>query len=446
MTLSMKLTAEHGWPGGAALALYKFSESLKEWRDTGATAAVSEDSRVAEAAIDRFGKYAVMSPLPAEIPPPAPGAPDVEIATKTVIRLKWDAPAYGLLAGYNVYRSQSADGEYAKANAEELKSPEFSEKPAGEGEYFYRVSVVSTSGLESEPGAYVRAEVRGTDFYGVLGGQSGTAGSLSSPWGVAVLPNTGEILASDAGAHRLVLYTPAGKYRRAIGSPGFGTLKFSSPKGIAVSPGGGRIYVADSGNNSVVVLGADLAQVTRFGNFGFTPGNMTAPEAVAVRADGVVFVSDTGNGRIQYFTPSGTYMGHFSETGDTFLDSPSCLAFAADGALFVSDKGASRVVKFTQDLEFDSEYKFEGIKNVPPLGAPAGLAFSLNGTVFVADYGAARIIAADLAGEFQYQFGSRGVGNGEFGPASPRGIAFDASTGLLYVCDAANSRVQIFEP
>ncbi len=446
VTLKLSLAAGHGWPEGSSLILYKYSESLKEWRDSEIDAQLGADLKYAAAAIGKFGKYAIMSPLISEVPPPAPQAPSVEVATKTVVRLDWTMPDYPLTESFNVYRSSAADGEYSKANADPITLPTFSEKPAGTGSFFYKISVVSTSGLESPQSGYTRAEVRGTDFYGMLNSTEGTASELAAPWGIAILPAAGEVLVTDAEKNKIFVFGRDGKFKRSVGSSGFGSFKFDSPRGIAVSPDGGRVYVADAGNARIHVLDAGLSSDKLFGNSGSGLGNMQSPECVAVRADGVVFVADTGNGRIQYYTPSGTYLGHFGEAGSEALGTPGFIAFGPDGALFVSDKTGGRILKYGAELDFETSFEFRGITNVPPLGTAAGFAFGAGGAIFAADAGVGRIIVADSSGEFDYLFGSRGSQSGKFGADSPQGIAFDATTGLLYACDTANSRVQIFEP
>lgn len=446
VSLKLLLSAGHKWPSGSSLTLYKYSSSLKEWRDTGVKAPLSSDATSITASIDKFGTYAVMSPIISEIPPPAPSAPLVEVATKTIVRLTWSPLAYSLLSGYNVYRSSTADGEYVKANSDILVTPEFSEKPAAIGDYFYRITAVSTSDLESEMGGFVKAAVKGTDFYGIFDTRSGTAGELAQPWDAVVLPDGGGVLITDAGADKLVIFTPDGKFIRSIGMSGFGSFKFDTPKGAAVSSDGNRIYIADSGNSRIHIFNSSLTTDTVFGNSGIGNGNLNNPEGVAVRADGVVFVADTGNSRIQYFTPSGTYLGHFGEAGESALISPGFLSFSPEGSLYVSDRGGARIVKYSGDLVYETSLTFSGITNVPPLGIPSDMAFGAGGAMYFADSGVGRIIVADSSGEFDYLFGSRGSGNGKFGQDGPLGIAFDPAIGLLYVCDTANLVVQIFQP
>lgn len=141
------------------------------------------------------------------------------------------------------------------------------------------------------------------------------------PWGLAEGSN-GTFYVADAGnnAVRFLLVRRCGTEASAMGvgtvagapfaAPGFSdgvatAARFRSPRGVAVGPNG-TIYVADTGNNAVRLIHPSRAVVTLAG--GAAPGArdgpgaaalLWGPVALAVSTDGfVVYVADTGNGRI----------------------------------------------------------------------------------------------------------------------------------------------------
>lgn len=99
---------------------------------------------------------------------------------------------------------------------------------------------------------------------------------------------------------------------------------FYVPHGLTIG-GRGNLYVADSGNFRIVKLTPDGRVLGRFGRQGSGPGEFgtqpatpysvfppLGPESVAVDRQGNVYVADTGNARVEKFSPSGTYLASWS--------------------------------------------------------------------------------------------------------------------------------------
>jgi DNA-binding beta-propeller fold protein YncE len=80
-------------------------------------------------------------------------------------------------------------------------------------------------------------------------------------------------------------------------------------------------------------------------------GEFQNPEAVAVELDGTVWVADTGNDRIQGFTPDGTPRWQWGHRGRSVeqLDAPSGLAIDATGALVIADANNHRIHRVGAD-------------------------------------------------------------------------------------------------
>ena len=74
-----------------------------------------------------------------------------DIGHDIVVSLNWNDNAPSGLAGYNVYRSASANGTYQKLNATLLTASQYADATAPQGTSYYRVIAVGTDGQQSAP-------------------------------------------------------------------------------------------------------------------------------------------------------------------------------------------------------------------------------------------------------------------------------------------------------
>ena len=224
----------------------------------------------------------------------------------------------------------------------------------------------------------------------------------------------------------------------------------SSPRNVAIGPDG-LAYVADSGNHRIQVFDADGRFVRGWGSFGAEPGQFNEPWGVAVD-DRYVYVADTWNHRVQKFTLEGEFVGAYGTSGAPPADDPAGglglffgprdVILIGDDQLLVTDTGNHRLQLMDREGNFLSQ--IGGFGNQPgQFNEPVGLATAPDGSIYVADTWNGRIqrLTADLtvAGEWRVDawFG-QSINNKPY-------LAVD-DAGRVYVTDPEGYRVLIFSP
>jgi len=187
------------------------------------------------------------------------------------------------------------------------------------------------------------------------------------------------------------------------------------------------------------------------GETGSGAGQLQAPRSIAIAPDGSLYVADSGNNRIQHLNPSGEVLQVWGQYGDAIqgdapggmFNEPWGVAVAPDGTVYVADTWNYRIQKFTPDGRFLTMWQTFGPDMTDVFYGPRGIAVDGHGRVLVVDTGDKRVVVFDADGSYLTQFGSAGLGLGQFD--EPVGIALDAD-GNVYVADTWNQRVQVFVP
>jgi DNA-binding beta-propeller fold protein YncE len=171
-------------------------------------------------------------------------------------------------------------------------------------------------------------------------------------------------------------------------------------------------------------------------------GELDSPMGIAVDASGNILVSDTNNGRIEKFSPTGAFLSVIGTkgTGRGQLGEPNGLAIDRAGNIYVAEVTSNhRVQKLAPDGTFIAEWKG------PDLGfyGPRRIAIGPDDSIYVVDQGHTRIVKFNPDGHVLAVWGSKGTGDGQFD--DPTSVAVDPSSNKVYVADPRNKRIQVFD-
>jgi hypothetical protein len=217
-----------------------------------------------------------------------------------------------------------------------------------------------------------------------------------------------------------------------------------------------------------------IAPLSYLRQWGSGPGTGDAqfqwPTGIAVTGSHV-FVGDYY--KLRKFDRNGTFVASVGDLGNRFgtlgmtvegdriylgvwegssvravgVDSLTLLAqYAADGLIYDvvrHPNGKFYVVRYGQSVYvYSSNFTYEGsLLNGQLSNNVRDIAVDSTGSLYLADAGNHRILVFDTAGTILRQWGGLGSGNGQFN--MPSGLAID-SNDLVYVADTYNHRIQVF--
>lgn len=139
-------------------------------------------------------------------------------------------------------------------------------------------------------------------------------GKVGRPCGIAIDPTNGRILVVDVDAHQLVVLSPGGEVIQRVGSRGTALGQFNYPTNVAVDRQG-LIYVSDSLNFRIQQFGPDLQPIRQIGKQGDMPGYFAQPKGIAVDGDNHLYVVDSRFEAVQIFDATGALLLNFGEEG-----------------------------------------------------------------------------------------------------------------------------------
>ncbi len=182
------------------------------------------------------------------------------------------------------------------------------------------------------------------------------------------------------------------------------------------------------------IANIDLSEppVTAFhGGRGTGKGQFDNPHGLALDSAGNIFVADTGNGRIEKFSPNGIFIISIGSVD------PNGVAIDRGGNIYVAEIASKhRVQKLGPDGTFITGW-------APGLYGPRKIAIGPDDSIYVVDSGRNRIVKFSPDGQVLASWGSEGSGDGQFSGLTS--VAVDSANNRVYVADAMNGRIQVFD-
>jgi DNA-binding beta-propeller fold protein YncE len=252
--------------------------------------------------------------------------------------------------------------------------------------------------------ARVQRFARDGQFLGVWGGEESavsftrTANGLG-PTGITVAAD-GTTWVADTWGHRVVALDANGSAILAIGGETVDLAddparvddaggRFFGPRGIAVSDD--AVYVTDTGNERVQVFTRDGRFVDAWGGYGSDPDQLIEPVGIALGPDGNLYVADSGNARISIFTPGGEPVAQWpvpewpaAEPGGLPPAYQPYLAFDAAGNLYATASNAGQALVLDSTGNVVNRVGDAGGER---LAQPIGVAVAPDGEVLLTDVG-----------------------------------------------------------
>ena len=202
----------------------------------------------------------------------------------------------------------------------------------------------------------------------------------------------------------------------------------------------GNVYVTDSGNARIQKFTSDGQFLKTWGVSGTDNGEFKKPTGIATYENNV-YVVDSEQARIQVFDSTGKFLqswGKFgSDQGEFFY--PQGISISNDGIVYVADTKNHRIQQFTIDGEFLSSFGIFGPGD-GRLRTPVDVALGEN-YIYVSDPGNSKIEKYTYEGisvaSFDYNFGGS--------PTQPYGLTVDPD-GNIYFTDLYKHRIVKIDP
>jgi hypothetical protein len=196
-------------------------------------------------------------------------------------------------------------------------------------------------------------------FLFAFGSEGQDQGQLQSPRDLA-FGSDGSLFVVDS--LRVQVFSSEGKFLRRFAPTGSKPGQLSKPRGISIdNRGSGNVFITEAGENRVSAFKQDGTFLHTWGKKGTEHGQFNEPLGIACDGNGLVFVCDNENFRIQLFNRGGSFMSAFGgrsvplrlffPTGG--FVGPHSIGLIGSDKLLVSDsglRGALRVWFFVFDF------------------------------------------------------------------------------------------------
>lgn len=185
---------------------------------------------------------------------------------------------------------------------------------------------------------------RDANLVGSFGSEGSGEGEFQLPTDVAV-DAEGFIYVSEYHENdRITKWTPDLRFVLAMGEQPIEGRRLSRPAGIDIDDEQ-TLWVADACNHRIVRFSLDGGVLSTMGKFGTGPGELRYPYDVDALPDGSILVCEYGGDRIQWFSKEGRSLRVWGSSGRKLgeLSGPWGAAGGANGLVYIVDSLNSRV-------------------------------------------------------------------------------------------------------
>ena len=204
------------------------------------------------------------------------------------------------------------------------------------------------------------------------------------------------------------------------------------------------IYVLDGVNNRVVVFDEQGTFRFTFGGKGSGEGLFNAPIGLTTDNQGNVYIADTGNRRVQVFSPRGTPKSLVAVkpvSGENLSDPVDCEVDEKRQRLYVTDNDNHRIVVYSlADYKLLESWGSEG-EGMQQLRNPFLIALAQDTSLLVVDVLNTRVQVWSPQGQAVNSIGDYGVDLGQL--YRPKGVCIDKDN-VIFVSDSYVGAIQRF--
>lgn len=188
------------------------------------------------------------------------------------------------------------------------------------------------------------------------------------------------VYVADGGTRRIYLFDSSGRFIKIFPEQ----VELSGPGPLYYS--NGKLYVIDQPKHHVLCFDTAGKLLQTIGKEGHGKGELYFPHAITVDKEGLVYVADAGNDRIEVFNKDGS----FKQTIGNNLMTPRGLAQDGSGNLWVVAGMSNKVQVYKPDGKKIVEFGKYGA-DYGMLSLPNGIFVDGNKRIYVTEFGNSRV-------------------------------------------------------